>query len=209
MLIKMSIQIGYKRETYETGICSKTSIFGGKLKMIYIEALNELESECDYTWPRVFLAGGITGCPDWQALVVQKLKDVDIVVFNPRRKNFPINDPMAAKAQIKWEYEHFRKSTCIMFLFWFAAETVQPIVLFELGTWSMYNKIGHGHPGRVEIVIGCDPKYPRLTDVIEQIPLLCPGMSVFDNLGDVVIKIKQHVKNWECTSHRWDQDIIT
>lgn len=53
-----------------------------------------------------FLAGGITGCKDWQKQVIDYLEnqpDTDnLVIFNPRRENFPINDPSAAEEQIKW-----------------------------------------------------------------------------------------------------------
>ena len=53
---------------------------------------------------RCFLAGGITGCPDWQSKVIEEIirldeedreckdkiaKDYTLVLFNPRRENFP------------------------------------------------------------------------------------------------------------------------
>ena len=52
-----------------------------------------------------FLAGGITGCDDWQQTVISILEDYDkrrfpgslcdLVVFNPRRSSFDINDKSA------------------------------------------------------------------------------------------------------------------
>ncbi len=36
----------------------------------------------------IFLAGGITDCTDWQLEMVNLLKDLDIILLNPRRKNF-------------------------------------------------------------------------------------------------------------------------
>jgi hypothetical protein len=48
------------------------------------------------------LAGGITGCPDWQSKLINLLRNEDIVIFNLRRKNFPIHDPTAVEEQIKW-----------------------------------------------------------------------------------------------------------
>jgi len=33
----------------------------------------------------VFLAGGITGCEDWQDEIVEMLKDTNFVLLNPRR----------------------------------------------------------------------------------------------------------------------------
>ena len=49
----------------------------------------------------LFLGGGITNCPDWQKELIELLKDTpDLVMFNPRRANFPIHDPNAAEEQI-------------------------------------------------------------------------------------------------------------
>lgn len=89
--------------------------------------------------PYIFLAGGITGCPDWQAQAVAELSRDDgtgrplwpCTIFNPRRAQFPMDDPTAAEEQITWEYNGLRVADIVAF--WFCKETVQPIVLFELG----------------------------------------------------------------------------
>ena len=55
----------------------------------------------------VFLAGGITDCPPWQDEVLKQLEEYHcekLVVFNPRRKHFPINSKLAAEEQIVWEF---------------------------------------------------------------------------------------------------------
>lgn len=84
----------------------------------------------------VFLAGGITDCWDWQQAVIDELASYsdtdDLIVFNPRRKNFPINDSNAAEEQIKWEHKYLHE--CNIFSMYFAGgESVQPICMFELG----------------------------------------------------------------------------
>ena len=45
---------------------------------------------------KIFLAGGISQCPNWQEEIVKKLindnrlkKDVKIIIFNPRCKEIP------------------------------------------------------------------------------------------------------------------------
>ena len=91
--------------------------------MQYIEALTEY----DGPGPSLFLAGGISGTFDWQADVVARLADLPLVLLNPRRGDFPINDPTAAPAQIEWEFRHLRRATAV--LFWFPAETLCPIAL--------------------------------------------------------------------------------
>jgi len=120
----------------------------------------------------LFLAGGITGCENWQQLVKRYLKDVNVVLFNPRRKDFPINDPNAAQAQIRWEYEYLRKAS--MILFWFPCETLCPIVLYELGAWSMTDK---------KIFVGVHPDYKRKQDVEIQTKLVRPEVQIVYDLG--------------------------
>ena len=64
-----------------------------------------------------------------------------------------MDDPTAAPAQIAWEHYHLNRADAIMF--WFCQETVQPIVLFELGKWYQHKKV----------FIGMNPGYPRRQDV--------------------------------------------
>lgn len=150
--------------------------------MIYVEAPNRItENKVS-----LFLAGGITGCPDWQSEMVKSLDDLDIVVYNPRRKNFPIGDPDAAPKQIKWEYDMLRKSEIISF--WFCKETMCPIVLFELGAWSMTGK---------PLTVGMDPKYERRQDVEIQLSLARPEIEIRYNLEELcadVIELTNQVK---------------
>ena len=105
--------------------------------MKYVEAFS-LEHLAEYKKDdaneiSLFLGGGITGCSDWQAEMSQLLKDTDLVVLNPRRKIWSINDPEASAKQIEWEYEHLQKANMIMF--WFPPETLCPIALFEYGIY--------------------------------------------------------------------------
>src|SRR5208337_4609876 len=50
--------------------------------------------ECPKMWgsPSLVRGGGISGCPDWQAQLVRELKDVDLVLVNPRRKVFDVQN---------------------------------------------------------------------------------------------------------------------
>jgi hypothetical protein len=120
----------------------------------------------------IFCAGGITGCPDWQAVMMKDLAGTDLVVFNPRRPDFDVKDPNASLIQIRWEHDHLREADAI--LFWFPHETLCPIVLYELGAWSMTDK---------KIFVGVDPGYKRLQDVIIQTELARPEVVVVSSLG--------------------------
>jgi len=139
--------------------------------------------------PSLFLAGGITGCPDWQAEVVEKLEegvqsqfsnDVlrRLVVLNPRRKTFNITDPLAAQDQITWEYNHLHHATLV--LFWFPKETLCPIVLYELGAYGSLKS---------NIFVGTHPEYARRQDVEIQLALARPEIDVVDSLEDLVKQV--------------------
>jgi hypothetical protein len=105
---------------------------------------------------------------------------LDMTVFNPRRKNFPIHDPNAALGQIKWEHNRFRESDILSF--WFCAETMCPIALYELGAWSMTNK---------PILIGMDPGYSRRQDVEIQTELVRPDIKIVYDLKSLSDQIAE------------------
>ena len=144
--------------------------------MIYIEAPNNYEGN----ERSLFLAGGITECPDWQSELVEILKNENITLLNPRRRNFP-NTPDASEKQIIWEHEHLRKATAISF--WFPKETLCPITLYELGTWSMTDK---------PLFIGVNPDYQRRRDVEIQTKLARPEIKIVYYLE----KLASQIKNW-------------
>lgn len=145
--------------------------------MRYIEAPRELE----HTLGRnsIFLAGGITNCPDWQQEMVRLLYDTNLILLNPRRANFPIHDPSAALAQITWEHQMLRRASSI--LFWFPCETICPIVLYELGAWSMTQR---------PILVGVHPKYQRRQDVEIQTGLARPEVEVVYSLRKLAERVK-------------------
>ena len=134
--------------------------------MHYIEALQTYDGK----EPSLFLAGGITGCPDWQQEMITALSNTSLVVFNPRRTQF-FSHKDAAKEQIIWEYTHLCKATAISF--WFPQETLCPIALYELGAWSMTNK---------KIFIGVHPAYQRIQDVRIQTALARPDVQIVTSI---------------------------
>ncbi|NJK45853.1 MAG: hypothetical protein HC933_17720 [Pleurocapsa sp. SU_196_0] len=119
----------------------------------------------------VFLAGGISNCPDWQSQLLESLRGTDWLVLNPRRVDFDAGNPAMARAQIEWEHRHLRLATAIAF--WFPPQTLCPITLYELGAWSMTNK---------PLFVGVDPGYGRRVDVLEQTRLARPDVRVVDSL---------------------------
>jgi len=142
----------------------------------YIEAPNEITDDGNKS---IFLAGGITDCPDWQTEMKERLSDVSLTVLNPRRKDFPINDPDASLKQITWEHNALKAADYI--LFWFCKATMCPIVLYELGAWSMTQK---------PIFVGVEPGYQRTQDVRIQTNLARPEVPIVNNLEDLELLIK-------------------
>lgn len=148
---------------------------------IIIEAPNEVYSMENNRNLKLFLAGGISNCPDWQSELIKKIKDFPgLTVYNPRRKNFPMDDPNAAEAQITWEYNHLRDADAI--LFWFSKGSLNPIVLYELGRW--------GNSDWKPIIVGIDPEYERKQDVIIQTLLSRDDIAFAEDLDEVVNAIE-------------------
>jgi hypothetical protein len=144
--------------------------------MRYIEAPQTYDGD----EASLFLAGGITGCPNWQSEVVTKLQDLPLIIYNPRRSNFPQHVD-AAKEQIAWEYSHLRKATAISF--WFPKESLNPIVLYELGAWCMTSKT---------LFLGVHPDYQRVQDVVIQTALVRPDISIVQTLEELI----QNIRSW-------------
>lgn len=132
--------------------------------------------------PSLFLGGGITGCPDWQASVVAMLSDVDVTLVNPKRRDFTVQDPAESEAQIRWEHRHLRSATAI--LFWFPCETLCPITLYELGAWSMSSK---------PLFVGVHPEYKRRVDVQIQTRLVRPDVSVVGSLDELTEQVRRWI----------------
>lgn len=136
--------------------------------------------------PALFLAGGIPNVQPWHDDAVMQLEMLGepVVVLNPRRRNFPVDDPWAGAEQVVWEHRHLHRADVT--LFWFAApdpdapvpaeSVVQPTTLLELGV-----ALGEGR----RIVVGADERYPRVDILINQLALY-PDVVLHDSLGATV-----------------------
>ena len=144
--------------------------------MQYIEAIQEEVTQ----HPSVFLAGVITNCPDWQVCIAQGLQDLDITIFNPRRKNFPIDDPLASRAQIEWEYKKLREADIVSF--WFSEGSINPITLFEYGA-ALEREYA-------PVIVGTHPLYARRSDVEIQTALQRPMMLVRSSVDELIHEIR-------------------
>lgn len=130
----------------------------------YIEAPDTL-FKGEPAAPSIFLAGGITGCPDWQARVREMLRFSPVTILNPRRADFDMTNDDLTEQQVSWEYKHLHQADVKMF--WFPGEQIQPIALFELGSAIGESRLmtsGSAAPPQ-NLVIGAHPYYPRRKDI--------------------------------------------
>lgn len=144
----------------------------------------------------LFLAGSISNAENWQDIAVELLKDTNLTVINPRRKNFDINNSIIAVQQIEWEFERLQTSKNI--LFWFSKETTAPITLYELGA-ALTRRALKTNIKPTNIFIGCNPEYTRLLDVQVQTRLICEyyGMSkptIHTSLITLINEVKNEIK---------------
>jgi Nucleoside 2-deoxyribosyltransferase like len=129
----------------------------------------------------VFLAGGITGCPDWQQAAVSLLAEVDATAMNPRRPGRIADAPDIAAEQVAWECRYLSRADVV--LFWFPpGPAVQPIALYELGKIAA---------GTKPIAVGADPGYRRRLDVVLQLSHARPDVPVLPTLTATAEQVKR------------------
>lgn len=126
----------------------------------------------------LFLAGGISNCPDWQSDVSYALENSGLpdVAVNPRRTGDLAKTGSEAAYQIAWEHDALSRSEAA--LFWFPKETLCPITLLELGAAMM-------RPEQT-LYVGVHPEYQRRFDVIQQLRLQRPEVLVRDSIKELL-----------------------
>lgn len=136
---------------------------------------------------KVFLAGGIQKCVEWQQEVIKKFLAKNpnprteykhLFLLNPRRADW-LDKPGEATRQIEWEFDMLER--CDIFTMYFAGgESVQPICMYELGRYIERMKTRFPNSWMDRIVITCDTDYKRLNDVLTQTKLATDGnISVY------------------------------
>ena len=139
----------------------------------------------------VFLAGGITNCSKWQNSVI-KLLELDsvnmqqekfadkLVVFNPRRDNFPTNDSYESYRQIRWEFDALEKADIFSMYFTGGISDDQSICMYELGRNIVKMQMKYPIDWKDRIIISVEDDYKRKNDVIIQTELAC-GINSYVN----------------------------
>ena len=151
--------------------------------MKYIECPNQYIKK-DKSELSLFVAGGITGCSNWQKEYVGLLRDENVVLLNPRREKFPSKPTEAVNSeQITWEFDYLKNSDAVSF--WFTQETVCPITLYELGKQVMIDR---------PVFVGVHPNYTRKEHLEIQLKLIRPEIEIAYNLEDLANQVKTWIK---------------
>ena len=128
----------------------------------------------------IFLAGSIEQdkATRWQDEVIEKLKQYNYTILNPRRKVWDASweqriDNPNFNEQVNWELDALGKADVI--LMYFDPKTKSPISLLELGLFAKSGKLivccpdGFWRKGNVDVV--CDRfgirQFLKLEDVID------------------------------------------
>lgn len=128
----------------------------------------------------VFLAGGITNCSNWQEDIINRLRESlyadrlssGLIVYNPRRENFPIDNPNAAYEQIEWEYNQLSNMD-IFSMYFCEGDSDQPICMYELGRYIAKMQSSFPIDWERRIIISVEQGYKRKQDVLVQTSLAC------------------------------------
>lgn len=132
----------------------------------------------------IFLAGTIEmgNSEDWQSEIVEAFKDEDVILYNPRRKDWDSSweqketNPQF-NHQVNWELTCLEKSDLI--ILYFAPNSQSPISLLELGIFHKKNIIvccpeGFWRKGNIDIV--CRrydiPKTETIKELIDEMKYL-------------------------------------
>ena len=136
----------------------------------------------------VFLAGGISKCPNWQEVVTSHIKfgfdQTNLLVLNPRRDDFDVSNTKASEKQIVWEHDALNR--CDTLLFWFPKDTPCPITLYELGNYC---------EKKPNLIVGVDPDYQRKLDVTIQTRLRRPDVKVQEGFDNFLMDVSKHLRS--------------
>lgn len=121
---------------------------------------------------------------DWQAIVTNALVDVDVLVCNPRRKEWDASWPQSIdfapfREQVEWELEGLERADLI--LFYFAPETKAPVTLLELGLNA-----------RRKVIVCCPDEYWRKGNV----DVVCRryGITQVSTLEELITRVRDELE---------------
>jgi len=114
-------------------------------------------------YKKIFLAGSIDmgKADDWQAKIVEAVKDTKKIIINPRREDWDSSweqsiDNTKFKEQVEWELDGLEASDLI--IMYLAPDTISPISMLEFGMYARSGKLvvycpdGFWRKGNIDVV---------------------------------------------------------
>lgn len=155
--------------------------------MIEIQAPKDIPAS---DLPKVFLAGSIEmdTAERWQERVVEKLKNEEVMLLNPRRDDWDESwkqskDDPQFRTQVLWELAALAQSNFI--ILYLDPETKSPISLLEMGLFAQSGKLlivcpeGFWRKGNVDIV--CEkygfPQFASLDLLLDYLRVLLAALQ--------------------------------
>ena len=133
---------------------------------------------------------------NWQEKLSDAMKDLDVVICNPRRDNWDssweqrASNPMFSQ-QVNWELDHLENADIIVF--YFDPETKSPITLMELGLMAgLYEHKDYGCGGRPRILVCCPDGFWRKGNV--EIVCSRANIPLFNTFGGLVDVLKATIR---------------
>lgn len=140
--------------------------------------------------PFIFLAGPIQGAPDWQSKAIEIIHTINplVLIANPRRPLFPIDNENAFDEQVDWETKYLNKAgENGLILFWLAKETeiipgraYAQTTRWELATWKERHVV-HG----VKLVIGIEEGFLGEKYIRKMLTKENPDIQVLNSLEEI------------------------
>lgn len=135
--------------------------------------------------PSVFLAGSIEmgKAVEWQKVVTEQLKDLDIVIYNPRRDDWDvswkqsINEP-EFREQVEWELTQLNAASHIFM--YFAPETQSHISLLEYGLFA----------GQDKMIVCCPEGFWRKGNIEVTSSYYATGHNLYSDLDEAIDRLK-------------------
>lgn len=151
--------------------------------MIEVQAPHDYQQHAAKT--KVFLAGSIEmgRAMEWQKKVVEELGDVDVVLLNPRRRDWDssweqtIHHPQF-REQVEWELQGLDDSDIVVM--YFDPETKSPITMLELGV--------HAATTPEKVIVCCPDGFWRKGNI----DIVCAryGVAQADDLDALIAQLR-------------------
>lgn len=134
---------------------------------------------------KIFLAGSIEmgRAIEWQKRVVEDLEDIDVVLLNPRRRDWDSSwehsiNHLQFRQQVEWELQALDDSDIIVM--YFDPETKSPITLMELGI--------HAATNPAKVIVCCPDGFWRKGNI----DIVCAryGVAQVEDLNDLIFALR-------------------